>query len=384
MMHFEIVKHMKRTTFIFTVFILSLFVTSCNRSGNDKEFIKKMQLNQETIAVGIYKATGYDYNYVNLIAEALKIDAGIVYVTLSDADVLKTRLENIDVIIFPEIKNGEIIDKLDDELAEVLKKFITKKGAIGFCNGSCIMFKTQDIQTLDLIDLILKRDSSENSLLSRTGFNLNENGEKIFPELKGHHVLYIDKCPTFTMEVDTAKGNAILGNSSGSENIEPLFIATKNGSGNIFITNTHPETTPGMRWMIPRIVRWVYNKELVSYNKKVICPDFYTNNLILDNELKEKVQKLEFQLENGEKDEIISAMDELQRINPYSSAEKIRQMLTVKNKDIKLRAAKFLVEIEYTLAIEDLKNAIKSERSKKLKEQLNLYLHDLESMIEQN
>lgn len=186
------------------------------------------------------------------------------------------------------------------------------------------------------------------------------------------------------MEADTAKGNKILGNSLVSENVEPLFITTKKGSGKIFITNTHPETTPGMRWMLPRIVRWVYNQEFIFYNKKVFRPNYYTNDLILGNEKTDKLKKLELQLENGKKDEIIAAMDELEDINPYSVAEKIRQMLAEKNNDIKLRAAKFLVDIEYTLAIEDLKNVIKSERSKKVREQLNLYLYDLESMIEQN
>ncbi|HAF27937.1 MAG TPA: hypothetical protein DCG75_02720 [Bacteroidales bacterium] len=383
-MHIEIIKQMKRTTLIIIVFIVGLLFTTCNKTGKDKEFVKKVQLNQETIAVGIYRATGYEYNSINLIAEALKIDAGIVYVTLTDADVLKTKLENIDVIIFPEIENGQIIDQLDDELAEIFKNFISKKGAIALCNGSCIMLKAQDCQTLDLVDLNFEKDSMNNSLLSRTSFNLNENGEKIFPELKGYKDLYMDKCDNNIVETDTLKGNKILGFMSNSETANPIFITSKFNSGKIFISNTHPETTPGMRWMIPRIVRWVYNQEFIFYNKKVFRPDYYTNELIFDDEKAKKLQKLELQLEKGKKDEVIEAMDELEKFSPYLVAEKIRHLLAEKNNEIKLRAAKFLVDIEYTLAIEDLKKVIKTERSKKVKEQLNLYLYDLEGMLEQN
>lgn len=383
-MHIEITKQMKRTALVIIVFIVGLLFTTCNKTGKDKEFVKKVQLNQETIAVGIYRATGYEHNNINLIAEALKIDAGIVYVTLSDADVLKTKLENIDVIIFPEIENGQIIDKLDDELAEIFKNFISKKGTIALCNGSRIMLKTQDCQTLDLVDLNFEKDSINNSLLSRTGFKLNENGEKIFPELKGYKELYMDNCANYVVEADTLKGNRILGYTSNSETANPIFITSKFNSGKIFISNTHPETTPGMRWMIPRIVRWLYNQEFIFYNKKVFRPDYYTNDLIFDNERIRKLQELELQLEKGKKEEVIKAIDELEKFSPYSVAEKIQLLLVEKNNDIKLRAAKFLVDIEYTLAIEDLQNVIRSERNKKVKEQLNLYLNDLESMIEQN
>lgn len=375
---------MRKSIFIFLTIIGSIVVSSCNRADNEKEFVKKVELNRETIAVGIYKATGYEHHNINYVTEALKIDGGIVFVSLSDADVLKTRLENIDVIIFPEIENAQYIDKLDDELAEIFNKFISKKGAIALCNGCSLLLKSQDCQTLNIVELNLNSLKDSTSLLSRTGFVLNEEGEKIFPELKDYENLFVDNCTLNKMEADTANGNEILGFVSNSELNEPLFITAKYNSGKIFITNTHPETTPGMRWILPRIVRWVYNQEFIFYNKKVFRPDYYSRELILDSENKEEIEKLILQLDNGKKDEKIAAMDKLQKICPYDVADKVRFLLKEKNNDLKLRAAKFLVDIEYTSVIDELKKIIKSERSKKVKEQLNLYLYDLESMIEQN
>ncbi|MBU8892843.1 MAG: hypothetical protein KOO66_08685 [Bacteroidales bacterium] len=362
-----------------------ILISSCVNSEKDTEYIKKRELNQETIAVGIYKATEVDYVNISYIAEALKIDGGIVYVTLTDADILKTKLENIDVIIFPSIEKGQIIDLKDDEITEIFKKFISKKGAIGLCNGCRMLLNSPDCQTIDVVDLKLNETILEKSLAGRISFNLNKHGEKIFPELKDYKKLYIDYCSGYKIEVtDTINGNKILGSISDSESFEPLFITSKYKSGKIMITNTHPETTPGMRWMLPRMVRWVYNKKFISYNKKVFRPDLYSTELFLDDEKNEKIEKLLIQLDNGKKNEILAAMDELQNIYPWLAAEKVRSLLIEKNNDIKIRAAKYLVDIEYTLVIDDLRKLIKNERSKKVKEQLIAFLQELDSMIEQN
>lgn len=373
---------MKKIIFIF--FILSLITTySCQRKDNAKEYVKKVALNNETIAVGIYKASGFEYHQIKYIAEALKIDAGMVYVTLTDEDVLKTKLENIDVIIFPEIENGQLIDKLDDELADIFKVFISKKGAIGLCNGCCMLLQTGDCQALNMVDLNLNKVSEENSLWYRIGFNLTEEGLKMFPELKNYNNLFIDNSFAYSMEIDTSTGNKILARASDSEIKEPLFITTKYNSGKIVIANAHPETTPGMRWILPRMVRWVYNKKFVSYHEKVFRPDFYSTKMLVDDQKKE-LEKWVSQLDDSEKEKVIVALDNLQNIAPYLVAEKVKTLLTIKNKEIKLRAAKFLVDIEYTLAIDDLKKATKKERNKKVKKQLVTLLFELENMIEQN
>ncbi|MCK5029401.1 MAG: hypothetical protein KAR57_07200 [Bacteroidales bacterium] len=365
--------------------MLLLLAVSCVNNDKGKDYIKKVVLNQETIAVGIYKATSVNSVNTKYIAEALNIDGGIVYVTLTDTDVLKTKLENIDVIIFPEIEKGQTIDKLDDKVVEILKNFISKKGAIGLCNGCSLLLKNTKSQTLDLVDLSINNETPTETIKSRVRFNLTEDGEKIFPDLIGFDNLYVNYCSDFNItKLDTTNGNKIIGFTSDLNVKEPLFITKKYKSGKIFITNTHPETTPGMRWMLPRIVRWVYNKKFIAYNKKVYRPDHYSNELLLDQENQKEIEALLVQLENGKKDEILKAMDELQIIYPYGAAEKVRALLIEKNSNIKLRAAKYLVDMEYTFAIEDMRKLVKSEKSRKVKEQLYVYLLELENMTEQN
>ncbi len=377
---------MKKIVRVLIPFLLLFVLTqSCINNEKDKDYVKKIVLNQETIAVGIYKAISVTSVNTKYITEALNIDGGIVYVTLTDEDILKTKLENIDVIIFPEIEKGHVIDKLDDEVAEILKKFISKKGAIGLCNGCSLLLKNSKFQTLDLVDLNINNESSKETVKSRVKFNLTKEGEKIFPDLIDFDNLYVNYCSDISItKLDTANGNNMVGFTTDMDIKEPIFVAKKYKSGKIFITNTHPETTPGMRWMLPRIVRWVYNKKFISYNKKVYRPDFYSNELILDADKRNEIKDLLLQLETGKKDDIIYAMDELKKVYPYGAAEKVRELLIEKNSNLKLHAAKYLADIEYTFAIEDLRKIVKSEKSKKVKEQLNIYLQELESMTEQN
>ena len=134
---------------------LILSISACNRSRSDRQYVKKVELNQESIAVGIFKATGYDYPYIDYIAQALNIDGGIVYVTLNEADLLKTKLDNIDVLIFPAMQKDQNMDKLDDEVAEIIHHFVIEKGkgAISLSNGGEILTKSKKYQSLDLVDI---------------------------------------------------------------------------------------------------------------------------------------------------------------------------------------------------------------------------------------
>lgn len=374
---------MNKITLYIAVLVSSLIISSCNKIAEKSDYVKKIALNEETIAVGIYKATGFDYPNAKYIAEALKIDGGIVYVTLTDADILKTKLENIDVLIFPALENGQVIDKLDDEITEIFKKFILKKGAIDFTNGSSLLLKNLNSPTLGLIDAEINDSKIIEAFSGLVKFELSDEGEKIFPELIDLDNLYIgvNACPELVV-TDTVTVKVLGNRMFDSET--PLFIISKFGKGNVFITNTQPEITPGMRWMIPRIVRWIYNKDFVYYKRNVFRPDLVITEVKLDEELNTKLEKLLKQLELGSKSEIILAMDELQEIYPMIAADKVRSLLIEKNVDIMLRAAKYLVDIEYTLAIDDFKKLIKRERSKKIKEQLKGFKIELENMLEQN
>ncbi len=365
-------------------FLLSLF--SCQNKKKDNAFIKKVQLSEETIAVGIYKPTGIELNNVQYIAEAINIDAGIVYVTLTDADILKTKLENIDVIIFPGLKNSESIDIMDDEIEDIFKNFITKKGkgALGFCNGAQILTNSEENSSLELIDVkIVKNDKKFNGLLK---LNLTEKGLDLFPELRDKEEMFIKYNSDVTFDIQNnsdVEANVIVNRLVDDTNI-PIFISSKCGKGKLFLITAHPETTPGMRWMIPRIIRWLYGKDPVWYDKNIVRTDLFNQQIEFNDEFIAQVDKLKEILKSGDKNEKLDAMAQMQNFYPWMAAEEVKKLLDEKNNDVKIKAAKYLVDIEYTFAYEDLLKTIKNERSKKVREKLKVYKEAFEQMMEQN
>jgi len=360
---------------------------SCKSEVKEKEHIKKRELNRETIAVGIYKANDVEYANAEYIAEALKTDAGIVYVTLRDADILKTKLENIDVIVFPGIANTKDYDIPDTQISEIFRSFIFDrgKGAIGISTGVVTLLKISEMQSVKLMDVSETKESRifPEALLQ---FQLTETGNSIFPELINNDSLFVHSVFNPYVSIDSTMKNdyEIVGFKNVNELVQPFFITSNRGKGKIFMSFVNPESTPGMRWMIPRMVRWVYSKELVSYQANLIKPNLYTKEIIFTDDLIQKLNSLISVLETGDTDEKEDAINKLKEIYPWVAHDEVRKMLLEKDDDLKLQAARYLVEIEYTRAIDDLKLAIKIERNRKVKEQLADLQLKLENMLEQN
>lgn len=376
---------MRKSAFIITIFVLAILAGACNRGKSEKEYVKKVELNTESIAVGVFKATGYDYPNIDYITEALKIDAAIVYVTLTEADILKTKLENIDVLILPAMLKDQKMDRLDDEVAEIITDFITKRGngAISLSNGGEILTKSKKYQSLDLLDIELTDNQNLEINSGVIRVTLTDDGKRMFPELFDFESVTVDYHYGPKMNVLDTSDIQVLA-MAGSDESFPVLIKAKCEKGKLIFASINPELTPGMRWMIPRMVRWTFNKELIWYNRKVFRPNFYDKEVNLEAGVSEEIEELVLKLDKGKKDEVIAAMDDLQALYPISVAEKIRSMLILKNDDIKLRAAKFLVDIEYTKALEDLNTLIKKERSNKVREELIAYRNELEDILEQN
>ncbi len=376
---------MRKSVFIMIVFILAVLAGACNRSSSDKEYVKKVVLNTESIAVGVFKATGYDYPNFDYVTEALKIDGAIVYVTLTEADILKTKLNNIDVLVFPAMSKDQKMDKLDDEVAEIITDFIAKRGngAISLSNGGEILTKSQKYQSLDLLDIELtdNQDLDINSGVIRV--SLTNDGKRMFPELFDYESVTVDYHYGPKMNILDTSNVQVLATAESDDSF-PVLIKAKCEKGKLIFANINPELTPGMRWMIPRMVRWTFNKELIWYNRKVFRPNLYDKEINLEAGVKEEIEKLIVELDKGKKNEVIAAMDDLQVLYPMAAAEKVRSMLILKNDDIKLRAARFLVDIEYTKALEDINALIKTERSNKVREELIAYRNEFENMLEQN
>ncbi|MGC9374788.1 MAG: hypothetical protein ACP5DQ_07080 [Bacteroidales bacterium] len=379
---------MKNATFVYLLLICCFIVLfgSCKNSSEKRTYVKKLERNKESIAVGVYKPNANDVIYTQEIIETLKIDGGIVAVSLNHDDIKRSQLENIDVLVFPKFSTRNKIE-IDDEVAEIIRKFMVEKGKGIVCIGNSgkIFSLNNKNEVLSLVPVKFTEQQPGETLNGIMKFELTEKGEKIFTELRNTQNLFIDfqSDPIIDLESNKEQLIGLVGKKSNSPVDIPFFVTFPSGKGRIFIATVHPEITTGMRWMVPRMVRWVIDRDLVSYDKNVVRPGFFKQEILMDENYRKEMDELNNLLTSGDKEQKIKAMDKLLNSYPWLAAGKVKELLSDPNEKVRLKAAEYLTKIEYTIAIADLKKAVKTERKRKVKEQLLAYENEMCNMIEQ-
>ncbi len=371
------------------VLVVLVGLMGCKDDTNKRSYFRKLERSRETIAVGIYKTTNPNLINIANIIEALKIDGDIVAVTLTDEDILRSELENIDVLLFPGLDSEDLNDSINGKVLQIIRNFTVErgKGTIGICGGSNIFSKLDnDCETINLLgiqNIQMKKSKRTPGIIK---IDVSERGSAIFPELTDSLGAFIDYHGDLIFDTDSSINSNLQNviHHTYGENSQTLFITLNIGKGRAFLAASHPESTPGMRWMLPRMVRWVMGRELITYNNLVMKPEYFNSEILYNKEYTNRFEYLINQLDEKRKKDRLLALEELQEKYPWFAAEKVRQLLTDKNSEVRLRAAQYLSDIGYTIAIEDLETTIDKERNKKNKEKFKEYLKNLEQMIGQD
>lgn len=359
------------------ILILSFLITTVIYGQSDK------------IKVGVFDKNGDSPYCITDAIEALKIDKDIEPRIISAADIMSGKVNDLDVFLFPggggRSETGSLGELGQQKVIEYVKH---GKGILGICAGAYILTKTPDYPSLGLSGaeaIDLEHDHRGNGLVK---FSLTEEGKNIFPELTEKDIYYCQyyEGPVLIPSKDTeykytelatmlSDVHLIEGTPADMTNNRPFLIVADVEKGKSASIIAHPENTAGMRWMIPRLVRVVANRDLISYDKNVIRPDIYTKEILFNSDLRKKQTEAYYNLV-GTKEEKIKAMNDIFEIKAWSSKKWIPPMLRDKDFDIRLLAAKLTVELERTDAIPDLESAIMNEKNdgnkKLLGEQLEL------------
>jgi len=180
------------------------------------------------------------------------------------------------------------------------------------------------------------------------------------------------------MESDVhEEGNA----PSNMTNNKPFFIANTYGKGRVFSSIAHPEATPGMQWMIPRMVRWTLDMPIVSYNKTAVNPDVFNKEILMSKDRLAKEEKCVSVFTKGTSAQKIEALDWMQSVNSWEAKRYIQSMLYDADPAVRLRAAKYVSEVGYLKYLDDMRAAVNDEKDAATKRQMKVYLNNLEAMI---
>jgi hypothetical protein len=369
---------MKKVSIILSI-ILLVFI-SCSKK--DHKLPKKAEENNKII-VGVFNGSGAGAISVIETIEALKIDQEINAFPVSASDIMQGKLKEIDALIFPGGSGSKQLNNLGGKGKEAVINFVKTegKGVLGICAGAYMLCSTEGYVSLQLSST--KHIDRAHYARGRglVEFALNDEGLKIFPELKNkpQFLQYYDgpiiqllndkkdftKLGTYVTDIHPNKG--------APEGVTPgnIFIYNeKIGKGRIFAIAGHAESTPGMRWMIPRMARWITDNELISYDKKWLDPNRYTKPILFDSKRKKFEKDTWWQLFDKDPKIQISAMDTLFLIRSRPAVRWNVGLLRDTDPQVRAHAALLLKKAEYTDALTDLKTGLKIEDNQETKKSL--------------
>jgi len=377
---------MKSKTIYFLLFVITLFISSCESKHEDQESTNKIQ-------VGVFNGNGASPVCVIETLEALKIDSGIQPISISSLEIMNGALDNIDVLVFPGGSGSKEYNNLGIVAADKVRDFAKQKGngVVGICAGGYILASTPDYASLQMLPVHSIREyyNRGRGLIS---FSTTNEGDEIFPELRQREesfVQYYDgpmyqnidssiftTIATINTDIVTKKGFP-KGVSIG----KPAFGIADYGDGRVIMSTGHPEATSGMRWMVPRMARWAADKPLISYSNLVVRPQKYSNELLFypDDITFEKDNFWKLSSDNDE--EIIQALDNLYALNSRPSIRWSIGLLRHNSPIIRVKAGEYLLETEYTWAIPDVESAYNLEKDPEAKKKLGVILGKLKQMV---
>ena len=223
-------------------------------------------------------------------------------------------------------------------------------------------------------------------------FTLSNEGKSIFPELAARdtNFLVYYEGPVFidapdsityssfaTMESDVHEEGDAPANMT---NAKPFFIGNNYGKGRVFNSIAHPEATPGMRWIIPRMIRWTLNKKYITYNEQVIRPDLFGKEILFNKNMLKRESTCYTTFLYGSPEEKIEALNWLENNISWEAKRWVQGLLFDSSAVVRARAAEYIANSEFTHYLPDVRAAQSTEKDKNVKAEMAASLRLLEEM----
>lgn len=349
---------------------------------------------EESIKVGLFSGDGGAASCIRETEAALSLDPGIDVSIITSSDIANGILDELDAIVIPGGGGSRQYLNLGGENHKRIKEFIENGGgAVGICAGAYLFSETPGYASLDLNGAMAIDIEHDNRGHGMAEFTLNEAGRKIFPELSLEDTCFVmyyegpvfvknESSPveymTFAiMESDVhEEGNAPENMTNG----KPFFIGNYFGKGKVFSSIAHPEATPGMMWMIPRMVRWTLDEPFVGYPANAMTPVRRPYEILMSEEDLRYESSLYNVFLYGPSQKKLLALDWLQSHYSWDAKTWLQGLLYDSSPEVRARAARYIAETHYLAFLKDLKaaymNENDSEARKAMKEALD-YLNTL-------
>lgn len=347
------------------------------------------------VRVGVFQGNGGAQTCIWETIASIQLDPDMTVRTITTGDIANGVLKDLDAIIIPGGEGTTQYMNLGEENMERIRNFIRSgKGAVGICAGAYLFTDTPGYACMHInggkaIDI--EHDNRGHGI---SAFSLTAEGKKLFPELAKRDKSYVmyyegpvlvksDSIPLpYTtmaiMETDVhEEGNA----PANMTNNRPFFIANEYGKGRVFSSISHPEATPGMMWMIPRMVRWTLRMPVVAYSKRVVNPDLYNREILMTKDDLRKERGYYRTFLYGSPKEKIAALDWLQACRSWDAKRWVQGLLFDNSPAVRERAARFIAETDYLPFLSDLEAACRVERDEQTKQSMMRHFEHLKALL---
>ena len=347
------------------------------------------------VRVGVFQGNGGAQTCIWETIASIQLDPDMAVRTITTGDIANGVLKDLDAIIIPGGEGTTQYMNLGEENMERIRNFIRSgKGAVGICAGAYLFTDTPGYACMHInggkaIDI--EHDNRGHGI---SAFSLTAEGKKLFPELAKRDKSYVmyyegpvlvksDNIPLpYTtmaiMETDVhEEGNA----PANMTNNRPFFIANEYGKGRVFSSISHPEATPGMMWMIPRMVRWTLRMPVVAYSKRVVNPDLYNREILMTKDDLRKERGYYRTFLYGSSKEKIAALDWLQACRSWDAKRWVQGLLFDNSPAVRERAARFIAETDYLPFLSDLEAACRVERDEQTKQSMMRHFEHLKALL---
>ena len=360
----------------------------------EREATGKTPSVEEAIRVGVYKGDGASPACVTETFESLRMDPHIIPSLIGPTEIYTGALDALEVIVFPGGSGSRQNLSLGSGSHDRIRSFVIEegKGIVGICAGAYLLSDSKGYPCLRLIGAgtMDREHDKRGSAVCRVSFT--PEGLEIFPEMKAHEYGYIQYhdgpvlVPPADGDIRYSKlavnesdvhhtGDAPSGMTPG----KAFLLCEEVGKGRVFACAGHPESTVGMRWMVPRMVRWVARRELVSYVDDVTRPGFGTMEIMHSDELETELFWMLFDDDPSERIDALRRLREMRHRNGFRWAV---GLLRDTSPEVRGFAAGVLADSEYTAAIPDMKAAISEEKDAASRAAIRSALERLEKIIE--
>ena len=322
----------------------------------------------DRLEVGVFAGHGGAQTCVEETYAALLMDRSITPHYIYSRDIATGALDRLDVLILPGGGGSTEYLNFGSLGAEKIRHFVRQGGGlVGICAGAYELTDTPDYACLRMSGAKAIDIEHDTRGLAVSMVTLTPEGKSSFPELADRDTLYImyyegpvlvpdDKREiTYTYLATMESDIHEYGVPGGVTNDKPFIITGSFGTGKTLSIIGHPENTPGMQWMVPRMAHMVSSRTVTEQiDPKFIDPGHFEREIKMNEERRRYESDAYDLLLYAAPEKKVEVLDALMEMNSWSAKGWIQGLLYDKSPLVRAAAARWLGRTTYLRYRDDL------------------------------